>query len=178
MVSIFYFIMDSLSSQPKNNSIVNREVGVEKRLGRSSSPPSPEFQRFIDHTIEHGYVVVENAFTDAEVDEAIAELQRLSSTPEAGPASAGGRNTFEGLKTSRIYALINKSRVFDKFAMHPAVLALNNYFLDPGYLLNAYHSVCIQPGENPQTLHHDDGFITMPRPHKPFGSVNSTPIVH
>ncbi|KAF5985081.1 phytanoyl dioxygenase family [Fusarium coicis] len=32
------------------------------------------------------------------------------------------------------------------------------------------NNINIQPGEAPQTIHHDDGFITIPRPHRLFGT--------
>ncbi|KAK2678664.1 hypothetical protein RAB80_007404 [Fusarium oxysporum f. sp. vasinfectum] len=152
------------------NSIINRETGAEKRLGHKSTTVNPHLQKLIDQTLLNGYVVIPNAFTNAEVEEANTELRRLASSPHAGPAVSGGRNKFEGLRTNRIYALLNKSRVFDKFVLHPDVLGLNEYFLDQGFLLNAFHSINIQPGEAPQTIHHDDGFITIPRPHRPFGT--------
>ncbi|KAF5593454.1 phytanoyl dioxygenase [Fusarium pseudoanthophilum] len=152
-----------------NSIIINRETGAAKRLGEKA-PVTPHLQTLIDETVSNGYVIIPNAFTDAEVEEAKAELRRLAASPEAGPAVSGGRNKFEGLRTNRIYALLNKSRVFDKFALHPDILGLNEHFLDQGFLLNAFHSINIQPGEEPQTIHHDDGFITIPRPHRPFGT--------
>ena len=81
-----------------------------------------------------------------------------------GKSPEFGRNPFEGLKTIRIYSLLNKSRVFDKFAVLPRVLALNDYFLDPGYNITAYHT-----GRQAQPLHYDDIFIRRPRPRAPYG---------
>ncbi|OLN90175.1 hypothetical protein CCHL11_09792 [Colletotrichum chlorophyti] len=153
-----------------NNQKIYHEVGSVKKLQWTDLPTDPKVQKLIDHVVEHGYVVIEDAFTASDVEEALNEIQRLHDTLEAGPASAGGRNSFEGLNTKRIYGLLNKSRVFDKFVVHPSVVALNSYFLDPGWLLNAFHSINIQPGEKPQTLHHDDGHVTLPRPHRPFGT--------
>ncbi|KID90814.1 phytanoyl-CoA dioxygenase family protein [Metarhizium guizhouense ARSEF 977] len=129
-----------------------------------------DIQKLIDQVNRDGYVVIPHAFSAAQVSQAKAELARLSGTAEAGPAGQAGRNTFEGLRTQRIYALLNKARCFDQFALHPAVLALNDYFLDEGYLLNALHSVNIGPGEAAQRLHHDDEYVTVPRPHRPFGA--------
>lgn len=162
--------MDQLPS--RRPSLVDTEVGADKRVRRRAKPTDARIQRLIDHTIEHGYVLIPDAFTNADVQEAKAEVARVSASPDAGPAVERGRNTFEGLRTQRIYNLVNKSRVFDKFALHPDILALNDYFLSPGYLLNTYQSINIHPGEDPQTLHHDDGTITVPRPHHPFGSVS------
>lgn len=126
----------------------------------------------IEHTLEHGYVIIPGAFSAEEVQEAKEELQRLEQTLEPGPASGGGRNSFEGYRTNRIYALLNKSRVFDKFALHPDVLALNDHFLDDGFLVTAFHSISIQPNEDAQALHHDDAYIKVPRPHPPYGTVS------
>lgn len=128
----------------------------------------------IEHTLEHGYVIIPNAFTEDEIREAKAELQRLKQASKPGPASAGGRNAFEGYRTNRIYALLNKSRVFDKFTLHPDVLALNDYFLDDGFLVTAFHSINIQPNEDAQALHHDDSYIKVPRPHPPYGTVRTS----
>lgn len=38
------------------------------------------------------------------------------------------------------------------------------------YLLSAFHTISINPGETAQPLHHDDGYIQVPRPRLPFGS--------
>ncbi|KAJ0301731.1 hypothetical protein COL5a_005749 [Colletotrichum fioriniae] len=177
--------------QSRAQALVNAQTGADARLSRhttptssSSSPAVPNIETLIAHVEQHGYVIIPSAFSAPEVDEAHAEIVRLTSSPKtAGPAggfsagandkdstTTGGRNSFEGFKTHRIYALLNKSPVFHKFPTHPALLALNNHFLDPGFLLNAFHSVYIQPGEAPQALHHDDGYVGVPRPHRSFGT--------
>lgn len=160
----------------KLNRNVNSEVGADKRLASHGSAASdPRLQGLIDHIVENGYAVIHDAFTKEEIEEARGEVTRIADAP---PLADGhlpvrvGRNTFEGRNTARIYALANKSRVFDKFALHPDVLALNEHFLDAAYLLNSFQSINIRPGEEPQTMHHDDGYITVPRPHKPFGTVS------
>jgi len=78
---------------------------------------------------------------------------------------------FEGYKTGRIYALADKSRAFDCFPIHPTVLALNDYFLQPNYLLTSLHTVVIRPGEKPQQIHTDDGLVPLPRPRPLLGIV-------
>jgi len=163
--------------KPKLNQAVDSEVGADRRLGRPPPENRSKIQGLIDHTTEHGYVIIPSAFSSEEVEEAKAELRHLArelETGRFGPAPLKGRNTFEGLNTQRIYALANKSRVFDKFALHPDILALNDHFLDPGYLLNSFQSINIKSGEAPQTLHHDDGYVTVPRPHGPFGAVRES----
>lgn len=135
------------------------------QLQRKPLPTDPVTRADIEHVLEHGYVILPDCFTKSEAKEARDEITRL-----LGESPLVGRNTFEGLNTNRIYSLLNKSRVFDKFVMFPRVLALNDYFLDPGYLLSAFHTISINPGENAQRLHHDDGYIQVPRPRAPFGS--------
>jgi hypothetical protein len=139
----------------------------------SSSPPTPRIQSLIDEVTAHGYVVIRNAFSPASVAAAKAEVARLSADPEtAGPAGAKGRNTFEGFRTQRLYALAGKSRVFDEFALHEDVLALNDWFMDPGYLINSFQSINILPGEKAQTMHYDHGYVSLERPHRPLGTVS------
>jgi hypothetical protein len=93
----------------------------------------------------------------------------------SGRGPKKGRNSFEGFDTTRIYALLDKyvnaekrtkipkafinysnrrTRVFDKFCILPRVLALNEYFLDPGYMISAFHTIQINPGEKAQELHY------------------------
>ena len=125
----------------------------------------PSLRADIEHVLRHGYVIIPHAFTSSEAREARNEIHRLS-----GTSPLTGRNDFEGLNTNRIYSLLNKSRVFDKFTVIPRVLQLNDYFLNPGYLLSAFHTIVINPGEKAQALHHDDGYIQAPRPRAPFGT--------
>jgi len=54
--------------------------------------------------------------------------------------------------------------------MLPDVLALNDYFLSPGYMISVLHTIQINPGESAQALHHDDGYCHLPRPRPPLGS--------
>ncbi|ETI24264.1 hypothetical protein G647_03633 [Cladophialophora carrionii CBS 160.54] len=130
-------------------------------------PSDPSLRADIEHVLEHGYVILPNCFSKAEAKEARDEIVRLL---QKDGRALGGRNNFEGLNTNRIYSLLNKSRVFDKFVILPRVLALNDYFLDQGYLLSAFHTISINPGEKAQSLHHDDGYIQFPRPRLPFGT--------
>ena len=138
---------------------------ISSTLSDKPLPEDPFARADVEHVLEHGYVIIPDCFTKEEAKEARDEMDRL-----LGDAPLGGRNSFEGLNTNRIYSLLNKSRTFDKFAILPRVMALNDYFLDPGYLLTAFHSISINPGEKAQGLHHDDGYIQVPRPRPPFGS--------
>jgi hypothetical protein len=136
-------------------------------------PKDPLIQPLIDHVLEHGYVILPSIYTTTQVQHALKELDRLEREHSSGPASQGGRNPFEGFNTKRIYALADKSRAFDCFPIHETVLKLNDYFLQPNYLLTSYHTVNIEPGSVEQGIHTDDGLIALPRPRPLMGIVRS-----
>ena len=104
---------------------------ISGALQNKPLPSDQQTRSDIEHVLENGYVVLEDCFTKEQAKEARDEITRL-----LGDSPTGGRNPFEGLNTNRIYSLLNKSRVFDKFVVLERVLALNDYFLDPGYLLS------------------------------------------
>lgn len=136
----------------------------------TSSPHKPlptdaSLKKDIQHVLEHGYVILTDQFTASKTRSTIAEIDRLS-----GSAPEVGRTDFEGRKTNRIYSLLNKSREFDEYVTLPRVLELNDYFLEPGYCLSAFHTIQINPGEKAQDFHHDDAFAPIPRPRPPLGS--------
>ncbi|MCV7259603.1 phytanoyl-CoA dioxygenase family protein [Mycobacterium shimoidei] len=109
-----------------------------------------------------GYVIWEGLLS-AQQCEQIREIVRpwLSHT---------GRNSFEGRRTQRVYSLLNRTRVVDKLAEHPRVLAVLDRLLLPNYLLSTLQAINIQPGETAQLAHHDDGFYPVPRPRAPLSA--------
>ena len=107
-----------------------------------------------------GYVIWENLL-DTEDCRQIREVVRpwLEHT---------GRNSFEGLRTQRIYSVLSRTRVCDRLVDNPRVLAVLDQLLMPNYLLSALQAINIQPGEIAQLAHHDDGFYPIPRPRAPL----------
>jgi ectoine hydroxylase-related dioxygenase (phytanoyl-CoA dioxygenase family) len=81
-----------------------------------------------------------------------------------------GRNSFEGRSTQRIYSVLSRTRVCDRLADHPRVIAVLDQLLMPNYLLSALQAINIQPGEAAQLAHHDDGFYPVPRPRAPLAA--------
>ncbi|CAG8982094.1 hypothetical protein HYALB_00014019 [Hymenoscyphus albidus] len=138
-----------------------------KQLGEGTTflpgKKDPSVAHLINHILKNGYVILPSLFTKAQVDAANAELARLQSLNDSGPAVKGGRNPFEGFNTSRIYALADKSRIFDCFPIHETILKLNDYFLEPNYLLTSWQTVDVGPGSKRQEMHNDDGLIHLPR---------------
>jgi hypothetical protein len=159
-------------------------------------PDDPVSRADIEHVKEFGYVILENVFTLEEAHEAKAEIARLSGqSPLKGRNVFEGLDTNRIYSLLNKYSpplpmsthpsphptvhhfpprsttdTPPRSRVFDKFTILPRVLALNDYFLDPGYQLTAFHTIQINPGETPQELHCDDAFCNFPRPRGPLGT--------
>lgn len=127
-------------------------------------PTDPKSHALATEILQNGYAIIPNVFSKAKASAAIHEIQRL--TLKDGPPKAT-RESFWGYKTSRIFALPNKSRVFDDFYILEQVLKLNDYFLDEDYLMYVIQSIVIGPGERQQVVHHDDGATRLRRPRAP-----------
>lgn len=105
-----------------------------------------------------GYAIVEGLLDAQEAHRIRAELNALLAvTPR-------GRNSFEGLRTRRLYALFAKTRSFDGPGTHPLVLGVLDRVLGH-YQFSAPVAIEIGPGEAAQSLHRDDGVYPLPRPH-------------
>jgi ectoine hydroxylase-related dioxygenase (phytanoyl-CoA dioxygenase family) len=109
-----------------------------------------------------GFVVFESV-VDAEAVAAI----RDDVLPRLDPPYA--RNNFEGLRTQRLYNVVEKTSACNALVEHPIVLGLIDRILEPNYLLSQLQVIHILPGEAPQPLHHDDAFYPWPRPRRSLG---------
>ncbi|MEU9809180.1 phytanoyl-CoA dioxygenase family protein [Mycobacterium sp. NPDC050853] len=109
-----------------------------------------------------GYVILRDLLTAEELGEVREAVVPLLDLP--------GRNQFEGHTTQRVYSVLNKTRACDRIADHPRVLALLDRLFLPNYLLSMLQVINIQPGEQAQMLHTDDGFYPIPRPRAALGA--------
>ncbi len=107
---------------------------------------------------DDGYVVVSGMMSDADLDAARADLDRILA------ATRTGRNSFEGYSTQRVYALFAKTRTFDLAAIHPLLLDVLDRVLGHSPL-SAPVGIRIGPGEQAQVLHTDDMIYPIPQPH-------------
>jgi ectoine hydroxylase-related dioxygenase (phytanoyl-CoA dioxygenase family) len=107
-----------------------------------------------------GFVIVEGALSDSELEEARATLAPYLDV------GASGRNNFEGEQTKRLYSLVGRGAIFERTVEHPTVLGMCDRLLDPNYLLTASQAICLYGGETPQPVHYDDSFYPIPRPRK------------
>jgi hypothetical protein len=90
---------------------------VEQDYYQRKAKPLPSdstLGSLVVNLLEQGYVVIPDAFAEAEALEAMAEIDHLHG---ANPRT--GRYSFDGFMTNRIFALLGKTRVFDKFCLLP-----------------------------------------------------------
>lgn len=103
-----------------------------------------------------GYVILPGLLGRRECGDLRAELMPL--------LRQTGRNAFEGHRTQRVYSVIEKTRAANHLIDHPRVLALLDRLLLPNYLLSQAQVINIQPGEDAQLPHPDDGSYPISRP--------------
>ena len=117
----------------------------------------------VDQLRGDGYAVIEGVLDQIQLDEIRRALEPHLERRHFG------RNPFEGRKTQRVYGLVQKSLAFAPLIEHSAVMTACEDVLGPGFLLSVAHAIQIHPGEDSQSLHHDDSFYPMPRPREALG---------
>jgi ectoine hydroxylase-related dioxygenase (phytanoyl-CoA dioxygenase family) len=138
-------------------------AGTYRRSASAGASVDPEVVAADLAALERdGYVILPDLLSAAE----LAEI-RASVTPLLDRT---GRNGFEGRATQRVYSVLNKTRACDRIVDHPRVLALLDRLFMPNYLLSMLQVINIEPGEQAQMLHTDDGFYPLPRPRKALGA--------
>lgn len=111
---------------------------------------------------ENGYVIIKDLMP--------AEMIEIIKNEVRPLLTYNGRNEFEGVKTRRIYSVIEKTLAINPFMDNPLILALLDKILQPNYLLSQIQAIDVLPGEVAQPLHSDDGFYPLPRPRAPIGA--------
>ena len=138
-------------------SALPNQPDIEKWLaGRALNDWREQFDR-------DGYIIFEDVLTVeqlASVRDALAPYLEQDVT---------GRNEFEGRKSNRIYALLDKSPVFADLVTHPLALAFVEAELGKACLLSACLAINLQPGETAQPWHFDDSHYQWPRPRPSLG---------
>ena len=102
---------------------------------------------------ERGYHITPAAIPPALCAEVIAEIHRMEQ--QRVPLSL--RNPFNGFHTLRFHDLLNHGEVWQRLAIHPAILGVARGLLGDDCLLNTYGTSIIAPGESEQPVHVDDG---------------------
>ncbi len=112
---------------------------------------------------DEGFIVFENLISSNEVKEYLNALDPYLKK------NIKGRNNFEGLKTNRIYGLLDKSEIFGKMVTNSVVMQFVRDELGESALLSALLAINLMPGETVQPWHTDDGYVHVEMPHPSFG---------
>ncbi|MEM9599419.1 MAG: phytanoyl-CoA dioxygenase family protein [Pseudomonadota bacterium] len=109
-----------------------------------------------------GYVIIENVL-DAD------RVQRIRTALNPHLIKTG-RNDFEGLRSHRVYALVDKGpELFGALATHPLALSFVERELGASCLLSAMLAIQLLRDETVQDWHCDDEQIAVPRPRPAYG---------
>ncbi|PMY60155.1 MULTISPECIES: phytanoyl-CoA dioxygenase family protein [Pseudomonas] len=130
--------------------------------GTQPAVPAAQLDELMARLQCDGFVVLERLFDEQQVSRMREDL--------LGRFCQTGRNSFEGARTQRLYAVIAKTRVCDGLVEHPLILGLLDRLLAPNYLLSQLQAINILPGECAQHLHYDDAFYPMARPRPAYGA--------
>jgi ectoine hydroxylase-related dioxygenase (phytanoyl-CoA dioxygenase family) len=117
-----------------------------------------------EQVMEDGYTIVEGAIETSLCDEIADDLLRLEEELGILPAD----NSFEGVRTTRIYNLLAHGPLYERIPVHPNVLPIVEQVLDPGLLVSSLSSISIGTDESAQPIHSDDQLISIPKPHPPI----------
>lgn len=114
---------------------------------------------------KNGYAIIEDAISTATIAEIKAELSPWLQGKRLG------RNDFEGFRTERVYALLDKAPHVATVVENDVILGVVDAFLPSNYLLSSALAINIHPDETPQRFHMDDGdgAMNVRRPHPPIG---------
>ena len=110
-----------------------------------------------------GYLVFEKVLDNDQVQRTREALEPLLEQ------DVTGRNDFEGAKSNRIYAMLNKSPVFAELITHPLLLGWAEAEMGKSCLLSACLAIQLKPGESVQPWHTDDAHLQIPRPRAAYG---------
>jgi ectoine hydroxylase-related dioxygenase (phytanoyl-CoA dioxygenase family) len=108
-----------------------------------------------------GYTVLEGVIDPHLVAALVETIDRLL----VDLAVPFGENSFLGHRTRRIFNLLPRDPIFVQVPLHATVLPLVDRVLGGQCLLSSLTAIEMNPGQEPQPFHADDGSVTLPRPH-------------
>lgn len=121
-----------------------------------------ELGRYVEQVRCDGYAIIREAIPPAFREEIIAEIERLERVRPGGDIPPG---PFTGHVTRRWFDLLNDGEVWQRVAIHPWILQVQQEVLGEGFLLSTMGTAVVGHGEPAQPIHVDDGVYAFPRPH-------------
>jgi ectoine hydroxylase-related dioxygenase (phytanoyl-CoA dioxygenase family) len=138
--------------------------------------PTEDRDQLLDDFAEHGYCLVANALSPAEVRAARSRLiEAALEDVDAGRAYIDG-----GGANQRLWTLLNRGSIFAAIAEHPVAIDLMDAILGepkdpwwpgddlPGYLLGSIAANIAGPGGEAMHLHQDQFYVPFPWPPFPL----------
>lgn len=119
-----------------------------------------EVARIAGDVEDHGFAIREGLIPDA-LREAL--IERIDALME-GLDVPFGENRFLGHRTRRIFNLLARDPLFEAAPTCPATLPVVEALLDDECLLSSLTAIEMNPGQQSQPLHSDDGSYGFPRP--------------
>lgn len=119
-----------------------------------------EVARIAGDVEDHGFAIREGLIPDA-LREAL--IERIDALME-GLGVPFGENRFLGHRTRRIFNLLARDPLFEAAPTCPATLPVVEALLDDECLLSSLTAIEMNPGQQSQPLHSDDGSYGFPRP--------------
>ncbi|KAI9009289.1 phytanoyl-CoA dioxygenase [Hyaloraphidium curvatum] len=156
-------IRSSLDASSERTALNPLHPVIRDAFGSQSPlrPSDPETAAAVEALERDGFVVLKNVISPEEADGVAAAIRELHRPL--------GRNKFEGLKSRRTQALVGKTSAMDRLLIHPRVIKIMDCMLHPNYLLSLCQAIELQPGEDAQAYHTDDGWFMVPRPRRHTG---------
>ena len=133
---------------------------IEHALTADACPLDAMLLTYLDRLRSHGYLIIERL---APVDTIMRINEELGPWLEATPH---GEGDFYGWRTTRVNAVLYKSRTSHALLIHPTIIALMDQILGDhcdGYRLNLAQAVRLSPGERQQVPHRDDEMWPCPK---------------
>lgn len=147
---------------PKTTQSLQSYVDQHMSVAPDAYHSDPDWSAAWEHYERDGYVIFENILDE----DHIAKIRRALEPHLV----KRGRNNFEGFRSHRVYALVEKDPdVFGALMAHPLALSFVERELGRSCLLSAMLAIQLLQDETVQDWHCDDEQITVPRPRPAMG---------
>jgi ectoine hydroxylase-related dioxygenase (phytanoyl-CoA dioxygenase family) len=102
----------------------------------------------------HGYCIVKNVLTPAQVAALRARLVEQAKGEEAAGVASGDSEA-----NQRVWMLVNKGKVFRELAIHPFANEVMTHLLGHDFLISSLTANVARPGGAPMYLHTDQLYV-------------------
>ena len=116
----------------------------------------------LSNVAENGYTILERAVDEEFLAALVEEIERLDRVRPGGDIPPA---PFTGMHTRRWFDLLNDGDIWQKVAIHPWVMQIQQKVLGEGFLLSTMGTAVVGKGEDEQPIHADDLLYGFPRPH-------------